>query len=136
MVEIWPLSIAPSRNDAISSPVSALNVPFWPPVSLAVEGKRSPCGEVHFAVRKGTWKKGNRIGLNSAPNFKAWLPLVMATFWMKSQTLLYSLVGSQSFAPPGYTVSAAELRQAAVQRCGGIVPPIPCREYSSVSGLA
>src|ERR1700678_3829490 len=100
VVEICPLSIAPSRKEAISSPVSEASVPFRPPVSDAVDGYAvsvrakfiSPCG-------KGTWKKGNWIGLTSAPNLKEWLPLVIATFWIKYQTLLYSLVGSQSLAP-------------------------------------
>ena len=51
MVEICPLSIAPSRNDANSSPVSALKVPFCPPVSLPLDGRVS-AREVHFAVRE------------------------------------------------------------------------------------
>jgi len=81
VVEIWPLFRAPSRNEAISSPVSAFNVPFWPPTLFAFEGYAvsfrakfiSPCG-------KGTWKNGNWIGLISPPNLKEWFPLVIETF--------------------------------------------------------
>src|SRR5262249_30344137 len=103
VVEIWPPLRDPSRKEANGSPVSPLNVPaFAPaaPLSLWFDGIAvslllkfiSPCGY-------GTWKKGRRIGRYSPPNFREWLPLMMETFWMKSQTLLYSLVGSQSLAP-------------------------------------
>src|SRR3954470_11019123 len=94
VVEICPPLMDPKRNEATGSPVVALlNAPVveGKDVSL-VEKFISPCG-------KGTWKKGNWIGRNSAPNLNEWVPLVTATFWMKSQTLLYSLVGSQPFAP-------------------------------------
>src|SRR5215472_3354152 len=92
VVDIWPQLILPSRKEAIWSPpllvesrLIGFAVSFWVKY-------HSPCGY-------GTWKNGKRICRISAPNLKEWAPLLMATFWMKSQTLLYSLDGSQSFAP-------------------------------------
>ena len=51
----------------------------------------SPCGY-------GTWKNGNVMGRYS-PELQSMRAAVVAKFWMKSQTLLYSLEGSQSLAP-------------------------------------
>ena len=100
MVEIWPLSMEPSRNDANSSPVSALNVPFCP-LAAGIGWERSlGAGEVHLAVRERHLEEGELDGAEFTRR-TSWrvLPLVIETFWIKSQTLLYSLVGSQSLAP-------------------------------------
>src|SRR5271170_7011884 len=93
-----PLSTTPRRAEAIPFPVRALAVdpmdaelPDGNAVSLLLK-PMLPWGS-------GTWKKGNFTERNSAPNLKACVPLLMATFWTKSQTLLYSLVGIQSAAP-------------------------------------
>ena len=64
---------------------------------------RRVCGsvlfEVKLTVRIGNLEERKFDDAIFPPNFKACEPLLMATFWMKSQTLLYSLDGSQSFAP-------------------------------------
>src|SRR5579875_1373606 len=86
-------------KDANGSPVSEANVPFTP-ASLPSDGKAvsvclkfiSPCGY-------GTWKNGKWNGRNSAPNFSECVPFVNDMFSMKSHSLLYSFVGSQSLAP-------------------------------------
>src|SRR5450432_2402835 len=98
VVEMLPLSNCPSRAEAMGSPVTVLIAA--PVLPLEVSGNAVsfwlypmfPCGS-------GTWKNGNLMVRNSPPNFKACEPLFTATFWMKSQTLLNSLVGIQSFAP-------------------------------------
>src|SRR3954468_24867041 len=94
VVEICPPLMAPNKNEATGSPVVALlNAPVVEGKDVSLVRKFiSPCGY-------GTWKNGNWIGRNSAPNLKECVPLVTATFWIKSQTLLYSFVGSQSLAP-------------------------------------
>ena len=76
-----------------------------------------PCGA-------GTWKNGNFTWRNSAPILIACEPLLMATFWTKSQTLLYSSVGPHWAPPKPVYPLAREARKAAVGRIGGgrIVP--------------
>ena len=72
----------------------------------------------------GTWKNGNLMMRYSAPNLRACEPLLMATFWMKSQTLEYSLDGQPVVgADLGVATVAAELhlRQTAVERRHRIV---------------
>src|SRR6266496_1619928 len=91
LVEICPLEGYPNRNDAIPSPVALANSSCGLFVRFRPKNM-SPWGD-------GTWKNGNLIGRNSPPNFNAWLPRLIETFWMKSHTLLYSFVGSQSEAP-------------------------------------
>ena len=121
VVEICPLLMEPSRNDAISSPVSELSVPFLPPTSSRWMESRFVRAKFISPWGNGTWKNGNRIGRASAPNFNEWLPVVIATFWIKSQTLLYSFVGSQSLAPTLAVAPQAELRQPAVQAGGRVI---------------
>ncbi len=61
-------------------------------------------------------------------------PRVIATFWMKSQTLLYSLVGSQSSAPTWLYRPRLICGRSAVQASGRIVAADPDRlEFIRVS---
>src|SRR6202789_4248111 len=92
------LSTCPNKADAIASPVRLLmlcpleaSFPEGNAVSLLLK-PILPCGS-------GTWKNGNFTERNSKPNLNACAPLLSATFCTKSQTLLYSLVGTQSVAP-------------------------------------
>src|SRR5215831_4325800 len=82
-----------------------------------------PCG-------LGTWKNGNLMGRYSAPNFNECDPVVIETFSMKSQTLLYSFDGSQSDAPiPEYRPLPTLLKlvegKPPFKVVVGLNPPIP-----------
>src|SRR3954462_3873416 len=68
----------------------------------------------------------------------AWPPLLIATFWTKSQTLLYSRVGLHS-APPKLLYPLAVKNGSppfAVYAVVGLYPPIPNSLNRSASGLA
>src|SRR4051812_48953924 len=98
VVEMVALSTCPRSAEAMASPVLAATV--GPSDDVLVDGNAvwlllkftRPWGS-------GTWKNGNFTWRNSAPTLMAWAPLLIATLWTKSQTLLYSRVGLHS-APP------------------------------------
>ena len=82
----------------MESPVRLLTLD--PLEAVLPEGKAvSLLAETDVAVRIGNLEERELHGRNSEPNLKACEPLLIATFCTKSQTLLYSLVGTQSVAP-------------------------------------
>ena len=120
VVEIWPLSIAPSRNDANSSPVSVANVPFCP-VLVALDGIRGfGAREVHFAVREGHLEEGELDGLDFGAEFERVGALGDGDVLDEVPNVAVFL-GRQPVVGANLAVlPQAELRQAAVQSGGGI----------------
>ena len=120
VVEIWPLSIAPSRNEAKSSPVSALIRAVHAACIVALDGNASRTGEVHFAVWKRHLKEGELMGFTSAPNFNAWRSLGDSHVLDKVPDVAVFLRRQPVVGANLAIVSQAELRKAAIQSGGGI----------------